>query len=109
MKPSLKSKAKENAQVTIGQANNMSTIKSGTPLALKTSLPIPVDNGDSSRVKIGVAKGVTKNMDNFESLRVDVWLEDYKQDGESIDEAYVRIGAIVDEELQNQVNSILEY
>jgi hypothetical protein len=46
-------------------------------------------------------------MGNYESLRVDTWLEDYIQDNETVQEAFIRIGAIIDNELQNQVDAIL--
>lgn len=52
---------------------------------------------------IGVSKGVTKNMDNYESLRVDCWLSDTVHEGETVREAFARIEAIVDEVLEESV------
>ena len=54
------------------------TVKAGTPLdhvAKHTPL---------SGVKFGMSKGVTKNMGDYESLRVDAWLTDEVQPGETI-------------------------
>lgn len=42
-------------------------------------------------------------MDNYESLRADVWLTDKKQDNETLEEAYSRVAKITSEVLQEIV------
>lgn len=56
---------------------------------------------------IGMSKGVTKNMDNYESLRVDVWLSDEIQEGETREEAMNRIEAFIDVALEEAVLNVL--
>lgn len=55
---------------------------------------------------VGIAKGITKNMGDFESLRIDVWLTDYVQDGETQEEALARIEEIVDSTLEDAYYSM---
>lgn len=115
MKPkSLKSIAQSHANVERGNnKNGFETVRQGVPLAKKYSTVHQNVEGNIEEIhqtptKIGVSKGITKNMDNYESLRVDVWLEDYVNMSETLEQAYIRLGSVVDAELQNQVNSILE-
>lgn len=49
---------------------------------------------------VGVSKGVTLNMGDFQSLRVDVWLSDNVEEGEEIKDAFVRVNDILDEQLK---------
>ena len=44
-----------------------------------------------------------RNMDNYESLRVDVWLSDYVQDGETPENAIERIENFIDTALEQAV------
>lgn len=57
---------------------------------------------------VGVNLGVTKNMDNYESLRVDCWLTDVVAEDETIEEAYERVLEIVGETLEKTVISSVE-
>ena len=58
---------------------------------------------DGETPVVGVSIGITKNMDNYESLRADVWLTDKKQDNETLEEAYSRVAKITSEVLQEIV------
>lgn len=51
----------------------------------------------------GISKGCTKNMENYESLRVDCWLSDTVREGETVKEAFARVEAIIDEVLEESV------
>lgn len=55
--------------------------------------------------KINVSLGFTRNMGNFESLRVDIGFEDFAREGEGKDEAFDRIYATVEEEVLKRVES----
>jgi hypothetical protein len=99
-KKSLKQTATENTTVTKGTSKNQETLKSGTP-------------NDHHRKQqsvgvVGVNLGITKNMDNYESLRVDCWLTDEVQPGETQQQAFERIIGVVDEVLQDTVQSYIE-
>lgn len=54
-----------------------------------------------------MSKGITKNMDNYESLRVDVWLTDEVAEGETVEQAYNRISALLTEVLEETVNEVV--
>lgn len=99
LKKSLSEQAKENATVTKGTSKNQTVVKEGVP-------------NDHSRKKhhtgnapiVGVSIGSTLNMGDYESLRADVWLSDEVQPNETVQQAYQRITAIVDETLQEIVS-----
>lgn len=80
---------------------NEEFIKLGNPLdhIIKQSLPPRT---------IGMSKGITKNMGDYESLRIDVWLVDYIQDNETIEEASMRLSDIIDATLVRIVEKTLE-
>lgn len=99
MKKKLKEKAIENTNVTKGTSKNQNVLKKGVP-------------NDHVRKKnnksVGMSIGITKNMDNYESLRVDCWLQDEVEEGETKKEAFQRINNILDEVLQETVSSYIE-
>jgi hypothetical protein len=47
--------------------------------------------------------GVTKNLGNFESVKVTVGLEDYVRNGETFDQAYERVFAKVEDKLADKI------
>ena len=107
MKPQmniLQRRAEENASVTrktTGKFGGIETLKQGTPLdhAIKQGNET---KRTAERQIVGISKGLTLNMENFESLRVDCWLTDVVKDFETVDQAFQRVGAIIDEQLDIQ-------
>lgn len=97
LKKSLSVRAEENASVTKGTSKNSVTLKQGVPNdhSRKHLSNTPV---------VGVNIGTTLNMGDYESLRVDVWLTDEVQENETVQQAYQRVTAVVDETLQGIVN-----
>lgn len=100
-KKSLEETAQENTTVTKGTSKNQKTIKSGTPNDHHRKQ-------ESSSKTVGVNLGITKNMDNYESLRVDCWLTDSVKPGETERQAFERVIKVVDNVLQDTVNSYIE-
>ena len=98
-KKSLKEIASDNTQVTKGTSKNQEVLKEGTP------------NDHSikhlSTKIVGASIGITKNMENYESLRVDCWLTDTVKENETVEQAYERILGIIDKTMQDTVNSYL--
>lgn len=96
-------------QKEIAVKNTTVTKKVGreAPVTVKQGVPLDhaVKHNGFDSAKFGMSKGVTKNMDNYESLRVDVWLTSEVLPGESIHEAYARVEAIIDEVLEEAVLS----
>lgn len=96
----LKETARQNTSVTKKTGREApETVKAGIPL------DHAIKHNPNEGAKFGMSKGVTKNMDNYESLRVDVWLTSEVLPGESIKEAYARVEAIIDEVLEEAVLS----
>lgn len=112
MAKSLSSKMKSMKQEQLKQkaeANTTVTKKTGreAPTVVKQGVPLDhsVKHDAFENAKFGMSKGITKNMDNYESLRVDVWLTSEVLPGESIKEAYARVEGIIDEVLEEAVLS----
>lgn len=105
---SLKKTAEENTTVTKGTSKNQKTMKQGNPNDQHRKQNNTGAEISTDRTVVGVNVGITKNMDNYESLRVDCWLTDTVKEGETVEQAYNRILGIVDSQLQNTVNSYIE-
>lgn len=93
----LAKKAEENTTIQKKSSGEVETIKNGTPLDHTNK------HNPKSGTIIGMSKGVTKNMDNYESLRVDVWLSDTIQPNETPEQALTRIEAFIDEALESAI------
>jgi hypothetical protein len=63
---------------------------------------------ENETTKVNVALGYTLNLGNFQSLRVDIGIEDSKRDGENIDEAFERVYKFVEEKLTSKVKEAEE-
>lgn len=100
-KQSLKQQAEDNTTVTQGTKSNQKVLKAGTPNDHHRKQ-------QSSPQTVGVNLGITKNMDNYESLRVDCWLTDEVQPGETPQQAFERVIGVVDTVLQDTVQSYIE-
>jgi hypothetical protein len=67
---------------------------SNTPIK-KTN---PLDNGD----RIGVSFGVTINMGDYQSLKVEAWAEGTKREGETSASAYKRLFDLVEKQANDK-------
>ena len=101
----LQERARENTTITRGnKRDGYSTVKSGRPLDHEAKQsPAKSKNDFFVGQTFGISKGVTKNMDNYESLRVDCWLSDVVREGETVQEAFARVESIIDEVLEESV------
>lgn len=59
-------------------------------------------NNEETKVKIGL--GYTLNLGNFQSLRIDLEVQDNKRDGETTSEAFERVYAFVEAKLTEKVS-----
>jgi hypothetical protein len=58
-------------------------------------------NNEDTKVKIGL--GYTLNLGNFQSLRIDLEVQDSKRDGETTSEAFERVYSFVEAKLAEKV------
>ena len=101
----LQAQARENTTITRGsKREGYTTVKSGKPLDHEVKQTTAKKKNDLFVGQtFGISKGVTKNMDNYESLRVDCWLSDVVREGETVQEAFARVESIIDEVLEESV------
>ena len=101
---SLEEKAADNlnAEIKNGATKENTPIKKGNvvdPSQKHKELEV-----ESNRARVGFNLGATLNMENYESMRADVWISDEVQDGETPEEAIQRLRAICEEQLDSFVN-----
>lgn len=101
----LKERAVDNTTITRGNnRDGYKTVKSGKPLDHEVKQSTAKSKNDHyAGQTFGMSKGVTKNMDNYESLRVDCWLSDVVHEGETVQEAFARVESIIDVVLEESV------
>ena len=58
---------------------------------------------ENGKTKVSVALGYTINLGNFQSLRIDLGIEDSERDGENINDAFARVYSFVEEKLTEKV------
>ena len=96
-------------QAEEARKNTTITKKVGREAPVTVNSGVPLDHTNKhnpyEKAVFGMSKGVTKNMGDFESLRVDVWLTSEVFPDESIKEAYSRVEEIIDEVLEEAVLS----
>jgi hypothetical protein len=59
---------------------------------------------NNEETKVRVALGYTLNLGNFQSLRIDVEVQDNKRDGENTNEAFERVYSFVEAKLQEKTS-----
>ena len=107
----LKEVAKSNTTIQKGsKRNGYENVQSGNPLDHDTKQKTSKNKTSDifAGQSFGVSKGITKNMDNYESLRVDCWLSDIVHEDETVQEAFTRVENIIDEVLEEAVLSTVD-
>lgn len=54
---------------------------------------------ENNQTKVNVLLGYTMNLGNFQSLRIDIGVEDQVRDGENVHEGFDRVYKFVEEQL----------
>lgn len=98
----LKEQAEKNTTVQKGSsANGYENLKKGVPLDHETKQKSCKNKDNPLAGKsFGISLGCTLNMENYESMRIDCWLTDTVREGETIEEAFTRVQAILEEQLE---------
>lgn len=103
-KKGLAKKAEENTTIQKKAGGEVTPIKNGVPLDHSVKHDPKI-----SGTTIGMSKGITKNMENYESLRIEVWLSDTIKSDETPEQALVRIESFIDKALEDAlINTIGE-
>lgn len=63
---------------------------------------------ENSQTKINVTLGYTLNLGNFQSLRIDLGIEDSRREGETVDEAFNRVYSFTETKLIEKINEAKE-
>jgi hypothetical protein len=63
---------------------------------------------DNSETKVNITLGFTKNLGNFESLRVDIGIQDFVRSGETVSEATDRVYKFVENKLVEKSDEIAQ-
>lgn len=58
---------------------------------------------DNEATKVTVSLGYTLNLGNFQSLRIDLGIQDSRRDKETVNEAFERVYAFVEGKLAEKV------
>lgn len=91
---------KQKAKINLNVSTKNEVLKKGK--VVDSTDKIPKSN---SRV-VGVAKGVTLNMGDYESMRIDVWVSDFIGENETIAQAETRVAREVDILLEKECGKI---
>lgn len=54
---------------------------------------------ENSQTKVNVTLGYTMNVGNFQSLRIDIGIEDQLRDGENVQDGFDRVYGFVEDQL----------
>ena len=63
---------------------------------------------ENEQTKVNVTLGYTLNLGNFQSLRIDLGIEDSRRDGESIEDAFNRVYSFTEAKLIQKINEAKE-
>ena len=104
LKPTIKTAVENTATKKRVAGKGETVLKEGTPLDHTKKHDVVRAEGRT----VGLNKGITKNMDNFESLRIDCWLTDDVRDGETVEQALERLSKVIDKQIQLEVERVLD-
>ena len=58
---------------------------------------------ENENTKVTVSLGYTLNLGNFQSLRIDLGIEDSKRENENINDAFARVYTFVEDKLTEKI------
>ena len=63
---------------------------------------------ENEQTKVNVTLGYTLNLGNFQSLRIDLGITDSRRDGETIEDAFIRVYSFTENKLITKINEAKE-
>ena len=97
-----------NTNIVHKSSEGTTVVKKGVPLDHEAKHNSHKCSCSSDSPIVGVSLGITKNMDNYESLRVDCWISDKLQGDETKEEALNRLTGIVEKHLEEVVLNYID-
>jgi hypothetical protein len=58
---------------------------------------------ENTQTKVNVSLGYTMNVGNFQSLRIDIGIEDQLRDGEHVQDGFDRVYSFVEQQLASKL------
>jgi hypothetical protein len=103
----LKEQASKNVRVSRKVGREPETIvKAGVSVDHAPKHNMNKGTPDYNPKTVGISFGLTLNMGDYESLRVDCWLTDSVGDNETQEEALVRLGDIAQKQVEYEVDRV---
>ena len=102
IKKSVELIAEENTTVSKRNGKEVEVVKQGIPLdhAVKQNLLSPLEQ------TVGLSKGVTVNMGDYQSARVDCWVTTTIEEGETVQQALSRLAEIIDTRIEVEMSKV---
>lgn len=63
---------------------------------------------ENETTKVSVTLGYTLNLGNFQSLRLDLGVTDFRKNGETVDQAFERVYKFVEDKLTDKIKEAQE-
>lgn len=105
IKKALKKKETPQTNVEVNKSGETTLIKEAQPLEHTDKHNIDKTLNNNPRTA-GVNIGITKNMGDYESLRIDCWITDELAEGETHAECLARLGEIATKEVERQLEEL---
>lgn len=100
----LTKKAEENTTVKVKVGKEPEEIiKEGNPLDHARKQNQVSSPNEVPQTIVGLSKGVTVNMGDYQSLRVDCWLTTPLKEGQTLQQAYDEIAELIEERISIEV------
>ena len=98
----LQAQARENTTITRGsKREGMTTVKAGKPLDHEVKQSTAKSKNDLYVGQtFGISLGCTLNMGDYESFRIDCWLSDTVQEGETVEQAFLRVQGVLEQQVE---------
>jgi len=112
VKKGLEEKAKNNVRVTKKKDKEETVLKEGVPLDPSNIHNAKGTNNEktSSHNKrvVGMSKGCTISLGNYEFFRADCWITDHIEDPGEIKEKLELISEVIDKQLEEEIDRVKE-
>lgn len=101
----LEGKAVKNLTVIRRKSQKDTKVKEGKPTHSEKHSTLETSGLSNSPI-VGVNIGTTLNMGDYESLRIDCWLTDFVREGETHEQAFLRVREIASKQVIETAQSM---